>query len=183
MRIKDIIRNTPSTDNGAAGRDSALSGGVFSPDAVTVDAGSHVLELVEPLAQAYPDMPVAMSPEASPSRPDMEAFLEALAELLPRRADCSVIEVECPRRDYSASAIAMAVEDAGTEVTDIISRSHPEKAGYVSVTLRVGTLDTTAAEHSLSRHGYSVTDSTAPARSDMQTAMERLSLLHTLLNI
>lgn len=112
---------------------------------------------------------------------DEVSLLEGLGRLIAPRDDSSVLLVECAPHDYSASALAHAVEDVDAHLVDLIS--HPTADGKLHVTLRVRTTDPTQAAMSLERYGYRVIE--APHAPDIDNAIlaERLASLQTLLNV
>lgn len=112
---------------------------------------------------------------------DESSLLESLGRLLPARDDSSVIVMECRPEEYSASAIARAVEDADAHLVDMISR--PSDDGRISVTLRVRLTDPSAAVRSLERYGYDVVDSGGRAIANSAIAEDRLNALQVYLNV
>lgn len=105
----------------------------------------------------------------------------ALRVPVPQRFDCSVIEVECDARHYSASRIAQAVEDADVPLTDLLTR--PGSGNNIIITLRVRTDDPAFVEASLQRYGYNVLASHSLHNSATITALERLGALEAYLNV
>ena len=112
---------------------------------------------------------------------DSESMLEGLGRMIAPRDDSSVIRIECAPVEYSASSIARAVEDSDTHLVDLLSV--PDKDGHLSVTLRVRSLDPSAAIQSLERYGYRVVESSASSYRDYEIAASRLLELQTILNI
>lgn len=90
---------------------------------------------------------------------DAASLLRGLGEMITARDDSSVVEVECAPGDYSASRIAMAVEDADTHLMDLWTT--PGEHGKLLVNLRVRRVDPTSVVHSLERYGYTVTSTSA----------------------
>lgn len=109
------------------------------------------------------------------------SLLEALGRLIAPRDDSSVITVECPPADYSASMLAHAVEDAGAHLVDLISGPAPD--GNIRVTLRVRTLAPDHIIQNLERYGYAVTDAGEHRSPDAEILSERIAGLQALLNV
>ncbi|MDE6236183.1 MAG: hypothetical protein K2M56_10585 [Muribaculaceae bacterium] len=112
---------------------------------------------------------------------DEVSLLEGFGRLIAERDDSSVVTVECQPSQYSASALAHAVEDSGFHLVDLIS--HPAENGMLRVTLRVRSLDPMPAISSLERYGFRVVDM-AP-KEDAQSAIlaERIASLQALMNV
>lgn len=112
---------------------------------------------------------------------DQTTVLEGLGRMLAPRDDSSVLTVECPASDYSASRLAHAVEDADAHLVDMWSVPAPD--GRVAVTLRVSHLDPSSVAHNLERYGYEVTSAYGDTELDAEVAAERLLALQMMLNI
>ena len=112
---------------------------------------------------------------------DQTTVLEGLGRMLAPRDDSSVLTVECPASDYSASRLAHAVEDADAHLVDMWSVPAPD--GHVAVTLRVSHLDPGSVAHNLERYGYEVTSAYGDTELDAEVAAERLLALQMMLNI
>lgn len=106
----------------------------------------------------------------------------ALQRLLPERNDCSELTVTCHPADYSASALARAVEDCDAHLLNLNLTSDTTPEGEAVVELRVGLLDASGVARSLERHGYTVTSMRSPIESsDEATARRRAEeLMHYL---
>ena len=52
---------------------------------------------------------------------DSQSLIEGLCKTIVARDDSSIINLKCSHHDYSASAIAMAVEDADAHLVDMFS--------------------------------------------------------------
>lgn len=100
--------------------------------------------------------------------------------LIPRD-DASIVEIECPASDYSASRIAHAVEDADAHLVDLLSA--PGEGGNVRVTLRVRREDPSGVVSSLERYGYTVTDVESRVYSDRDEDMWRFLEFQRMLNV
>lgn len=113
---------------------------------------------------------------------DAEAMLDGVGRLIAPRPDCSLICVDCPDGDYSASMLARAVEDADARLVDLWTS--PGEQGAIRVTLRVRHEDPSACVRQLERYGFTVTDARAAGLyTDARTAMDRLAELQVLLNV
>lgn len=85
----------------------------------------------------------------------------SIEQLFAPAADTSSLLVACDRREYSASRLARAVEDADAHllnlnVTSLLADDAPD--GTVVVALRVGRRDALAVARSIERYGYDVLD-------------------------
>lgn len=111
------------------------------------------------------------------------SLLEGIGRMIAARDDCSVITVECDPRDYSASALAHAVEDSDAHLVDLLTA--PGENGLITVTLRVRHSDPTAAVRSLERYDYHVVEahSSGDDFQSMEIATERLLSLQALMNV
>lgn len=112
------------------------------------------------------------------------SVLAGLAEMLAPRDDSSLICVECAPGDYSAAALARAVEDADAHLVDLWTA--PTDHGTIAATLRVRVGDPSGVCHHLERYGFEVTDSAAVGgaqAADAILAAERLLELKTILSI
>lgn len=112
---------------------------------------------------------------------DETSLLLALGALITPRDDSSVIVVATSPSAYSASQIAHAVEDADVHLVDMWTS--PGKAGELLVTLRVRTLDPSNVVANLDRYGFDVVEASGAENRDIDTALERLLSLNTLLNV
>lgn len=112
---------------------------------------------------------------------DAESMLRGLESLISARDDSSVITLQCAPGDYSASRIAMAVEDTDTHLVDLWT--HPTDGGMVEVNLRVRRDDPSTVVHSLERYGYEVVNASGKTYRDAETTAMRLLELNTLLGV
>lgn len=112
---------------------------------------------------------------------DSESMLEGLGRLIAPRDDTSTIMVATSPSAYSASQIAVAVEDADVHLVDLWT--NPGEGDILNVTLRVRTTDPSGVVASLERHGFDVVDVSAMEDRNMDIAVERLLSLNTLLNV
>ncbi len=96
-------------------------------------------------------------------------------------SDSSSITLAIAPVDYSASRLALAVEDSDTQLMGLSIADTAGFDGLMQVTLKVNRLDPAPAIRSLERYGYRVVDATIPAVVDDDTARRRaLELLHIL---
>lgn len=114
---------------------------------------------------------------------DSDSLLDGLSRFIAARDDCSFVEVVCSPADYSAAAIAAAVEDSDTHVVDLLSAPDPDDPALVRVTLRVRASDPSAAAASLERHGFCVDRFYGAESRAAEVAAERLLELKTIFNI
>ena len=108
--------------------------------------------------------------------------------LVPPLEESSSIEVGCFRSDYSASAIARAVEDADAHLLNLNVTADVCEGGEVVVALRVSHRNPAAVVRSLERHGYNVlsakgSDGTDGFGPEAETASRRLAELMAHLNV
>lgn len=146
-----------------------------------VDASTPAVELLPMLLEA-PEREVTVEERGQGLGILTEhLLLEGLAHEFRQKEESALITIECRPGDYSASRIAMAVEDSGVHLTDFWSTS--TEGGKVEVTLRVGCDDPTGAVHSLERYGYEVVGVYARQYGDAELAAERLMALQSYLNV
>lgn len=112
---------------------------------------------------------------------DESSLLEGLNTMISARDDSSTVVVETTPASYSASQIARAVEDADVHLVDLWTT--PCEGDTLRVTLRVRTTDPSGVASSLERYGYDVVETTGEENRDVETAMERLLSLRTLLEV
>jgi len=82
---------------------------------------------------------------------DAFSLVRAFASLMPAREDCSVIELVCDAAQYSASQLAMAIEDVDAHLIGLLTYPSDDKLG---VTVRITHSDPSAAIRSIERYGY-----------------------------
>lgn len=146
-----------------------------------VDSSTPLLEVL-PLLLDTPGRELAVfSGEEYIGMITETSLLEALGSLIATRDDSSVLTMECDPRDYSASAIARAVEDVDAHLVDLLSR--PSGDGLLSVTIRVRTLEPEHVARSLERYGYRVTEAGAHPSPAIDVLSERLAALQLYLNV
>lgn len=97
------------------------------------------------------------------------------------RDDSSIVSIECPVSDYSASRIARAVEDADTHLVDLLSS--PGVGDKIKVMLRVRREDPSGVVHSLERYGYTVTEVESRYNSTREEEAWRWLQFQRMLNV
>lgn len=76
--------------------------------------------------------------------------------IFPPSADASSLVVTCGQKDYSASAIARAVEDCDAHLVNLNLLGLRTPAGALQVALRVDCRNASPVVRSLERFGYEV---------------------------
>lgn len=112
---------------------------------------------------------------------DCESMLKGLGAMLAGHDECSTIVVECNPKDYSASVVARAVEDADAHLLGLITS--PSDNDRLRITLRVSHTDPSAVAKSLLRYGFEVVESYSKHSVDAEVASERLAQLALFLNV
>lgn len=111
-----------------------------------------------------------------------EKAVDTVERRFPGNEESSELTIECRRTDYSASAIARAVEDCDAHLLNLNVTSVPATTdGCVVVDLRVSHRNSEAVARSLERYGYLVTS--MDVYDEAMTAKARrnaLELLHYL---
>lgn len=116
---------------------------------------------------------------------------DCLQRLMPWQEDASSLVVECSRTDYSASAIAHAVESADAHLINLNVTGDTSSDGRMVVDLRVSHRNPEAVMRSLERYGYRVTSTRAShaltdrdvMHSRSQVARQRLGQILTQLEV
>mgnify|MGYP000012328118 CR=1 FL=1 len=105
-----------------------------------------------------------------------------LEALWPQQPDASHLLVACNPQDYSASAMAKAVEDCDAQLLGLSVTGMRDSAGRPVVALTVGSASADGAARSLERYGYEVIHTRSAAEGPEHARnMERLGeLLHYL---
>lgn len=152
-----------------------------SDSAVRVDAGMHLLDVLPRLFESSSREVSVCENNQVIGVIDSDSMLEALSRQISPRYDCSIIELECPPADYSASVLARAVEDTDAHLVDMLTI--PAEDGNLKVSLRIRCEDPTAASHSLERYGYTVTDVYGQENAEQTASLERLLALQALINV
>lgn len=105
-----------------------------------------------------------------------------LARIMPARPDCACLTVTCRPSDYSASAIARAVEDCNAHLLNLNVTADTTADGHLIAELRISHRDSGTVARSLQRYGYIVTtDRGLPSETELQTMRDRVNeLIHYL---
>lgn len=154
-------------------------------DMPSVAAGTPLPEIL-PVLLDSPDKQVSVrDDEGVPvGAIDSCALLAALTCLFSSSRDCSWIEISVPAADYSASAIARAVEDADASLLDLLVSEDPADPAHLRVLLRVDHIDPSGPVRSLERYRFNVVSAFGARLSpDSRVASERISNLKLYLNI
>lgn len=126
---------------------------------------------------------ILTSPDFSRAKEDSAAA--AIERLFPGNPEASNITIECNRKDYSASAIARAVEDCDAHVLNLnVTSQEPANVDGVVVDLRVDHRNAGAVARSLERYGYIVVASSDTVEDPMmaRARSHAMELLHYLEN-
>lgn len=179
MTAKDILSPTLSisaTSQQDTSRDISTSASFC-----TVDADTHIIELISRINDTPAGILAVADGQTTIGYIDRASLLDGLASMVVMRDDSSVITIRCHHRDYSASHIARAVEDADAHLVDLFTS--PTQDDDIVVTLRVRHTDPSAVAASLMRHGYDVTSTHSRNCVDAEIAAERLAQLAVFLNV
>ncbi len=104
--------------------------------------------------------------------------------LFPPQPDSSELTIKCRRVDYSASAIARAVEDCDAHLLNLnVTSLTGEEAGDLFVDLRINHRNALSVARSLERYGYEVIDIAGLAPDIADSVQERINLLRINLDI
>lgn len=105
---------------------------------------------------------------------------EQLQTLLPPGGDGCELLVACRPDDYSASAIARAVEDCDARLLALTVTAMRTADGYPVVLVRADTRNGAAIERSLARYGFTTVSTSSKLTPEQQSrAIARISeLLH-----
>ena len=107
---------------------------------------------------------------------------DKLEALLPQHADGCELLVACPPEEFSASAIARAVEDCDARLLALTVTAMRTPDDHPVVLVRADTRNADAISRSLARYGYQTVDTSARLTPEQQSeAMARINeLLHYL---
>lgn len=103
--------------------------------------------------------------------------------LFPPVEESSELSVACYRADYSASAIARAVEDVDAHLINLNVTSAVTPEGEIITDLRVNRRNAAAVARSLERYGFRVIDLRNNADDASDVLSERVGELLAYLNI
>ena len=96
-------------------------------------------------------------------------------------ADVAELTVSCPKADYSASAIARAVEDADAHLLSLNVEHQLDSDGMLRVDLRINHQHSRAVARSLERYGFNVVVTSDGDDADTALLRRRAAeLLHIL---
>lgn len=150
-----------------------------APDAhVRVAPDASLTHVVQLLVENQ-GIPIAVDGEQG--QIDLWKALRATGSLMPDLPDTSVIEASCAQGQYSASAIARAIEDTDANLLSLLCR--PAPGGMLHITLRIDHADPSAAVRSLERYGYGIRAAYGTSYSDAELSRERITALQRYLNI
>lgn len=147
----------------------------------SVSADTPVVDLLTPLLESPSHVLSVSDGNNSLGLLTETLLLQGLAAEFASREDCAIVTLECAAADYSASRIAMAVEDAGFHLLDLWSIPRPE--GRLEVSLRVHCDDPSGVVHSLERYGFEVSSVHSRDYADAELARERFEALQAYLNV
>ncbi len=94
-----------------------------------------------------------------------------------------MLTLSCPRRQYSASLIARAVEDADAHLLNLNVTGHTSADEALIVELRISHRNAVAVARSLERYGIEVLSFDNAAGPDIDTARRRVNELMHYLNV
>ena len=115
---------------------------------------------------------------------DSFAMLRGLGEMFGNDSgETSWVEASVRTSDYSASAVARAVEDVDANLLDMLTSPDPADPARMRLTLKISHSDPAAVVRSLERYGYEVVSSDSASTADMEKVRERLSELSLYLSM
>ncbi len=103
--------------------------------------------------------------------------------LYPENADATELTIASRPFDYSATAIARAVEDCDAHLLNLNVTSERTPEGNIIVDLRVNHLDGGNIARSLERYGFEVIDYNSPRSLSLDSARERANGILRILDI
>lgn len=104
---------------------------------------------------------------------DHTAMIKAIAGLFPQLDECAELTITCPPSQYSASAIAHAVEDADAHLLNLNVTAGTEPDSLTTVLLRVNHSRGESVAKSLARYGYDTIEIATPSGLPASEMMER----------
>lgn len=159
-------------------RSGELADGDTAP---VVDAGMPIAALLPALLNAPHGRLSVSDCGVETGSIDMEAALRACSAMMPPRPESSVINVICTPAEFSASAIARAVEDADAHLLDM--HTLPAPHGNLQVVLRISRMDPAGAARSLRRYGFTVSSTESRVNTDQEQSLVRLQALQRFFDI
>lgn len=104
---------------------------------------------------------------------DRESMIKAVAGLFPQLDESAELTITCPPSQYSASAIAHAVEDADAHLLNLNVTAGTEPNSLTTVLLRVNHSRGESVARSLARYGYETVEIATPAGMPASDMIER----------
>lgn len=104
---------------------------------------------------------------------DKDAMIKAVAGLFPQLDESAELTITCPPSQYSASAIAHAVEDADAHLLNLNVTAGTEPDSLTTVMLRVNHSRGESVAKSLARYGYETIEIATPGGMPASEMMER----------
>ena len=101
------------------------------------------------------------------------AMIKAIAGLFPQLDESAELTITCPPSQYSASAIAHAVEDADAHLLNLNVTAGTEPDSLTTVMLRVNHSRGESVAKSLARYGYDTIEIATPSGLPASEMMER----------
>lgn len=148
-----------------------------------VAASAPVSLLMERMAAGEPVVAI-VADEASATylgAADREGMLRLAASLFPQLDDYTELTIACPSGQYSASAIAHAVEDADAHLLNLNVVAGTRPNSPTTAVLRVNHSRGESVARSLARYGYDTIEIAATPGLPAAEMLERVnSLLHYL---
>ena len=112
---------------------------------------------------------------------DRDSALAAVSRLFPQLNEYTELTIACPPSQYSASAIAHAVEDADAHLLNLNVTAGTEPDSLTTVMLRVNHSRGESVARSLQRYGYETVEMTGdPGMFHTEMAERVNALLHYL---
>ncbi len=112
---------------------------------------------------------------------DRDSALAAVSRLFPQLNEYTELTITCPPSQYSASAIAHAVEDADAHLLNLNVTAGTEPDSLTTVMLRVNHSRGESVARSLQRYGYETVEMTGdPGMFHTEMAERVNALLHYL---
>lgn len=115
--------------------------------------------------------------ENAPINESFTPAYRATLRLFPPQEDYCEFTIACRRDNYSASAIARAVEDANAHLLNLNITSDDLGPSDLAVALRVNHRDVSAVERSLLRYGYEIIAIHSGTNANRQEAIDNLNAL------
>lgn len=114
---------------------------------------------------------------------DRQSMLKAVAALFPQLNESTELTITCPPSQYSASAIAHAVEDADAHLLNLNVTAGTEPNSLTTVVLRVNHSRGESVAKSLSRYGYETIEIAVPNGITSVEMVDRVRELVHYLNV